>query len=207
AKQGRDRNFQAILPLKGKILNVEKSRIDKILSNDEIKTMISAIGIGFEDESPNTGGEVFERLRYGKIIIMADADIDGAHICTLLLTFFYRYAKRLVEEGYLYIAQPPLYRIKIKNTVTYAYSEEELAKIVEEHVDRIDIQRYKGLGEMNSEQLWETTMNPENRILKSVTVEDLVEADRTFNILMGGNVEPRRKFIEENARFVENLDV
>jgi len=207
AKQGRDRNFQAILPLKGKILNVEKSRIDKILSNDEIKTMISAIGIGFEDESPNTGGEVLERLRYGKIIIMADADIDGAHICTLLLTFFYRYAKRLVEEGYLYIAQPPLYRIKIKNTATYAYSEEELAKIVEEHVDRIDIQRYKGLGEMNPEQLWETTMNPENRILKSVTVEDLIEADRTFNILMGDNVEPRRKFIEENARFVENLDV
>jgi len=207
AKQGRDRNFQAILPLKGKILNVEKSRIDKILSNDEIKTMISAIGIGFEDESPNTGGEVLERLRYGKIIIMADADIDGAHICTLLLTFFYRYAKRLVEEGYLYIAQPPLYHIRIKNTVTYAYSEEELAKIVEEHVDRIDIQRYKGLGEMNPEQLWETTMNPENRILKSVTVEDLIEADRTFNILMGDNVEPRRKFIEENARFVENLDV
>jgi DNA gyrase subunit B len=202
AKQGRDRNFQAILPLKGKILNVEKSRIDKILSNDEIKTIISAIGIGVGDES-----EVLDRLRYGKIIIMADADVDGAHICTLLLTFFYRYARKLVEEGHLYIAQPPLYHVKIKTKVIYAYSDEELAKIVEEHGDKTDIQRYKGLGEMNPEQLWKTTMNPERRTLKNVTVEDLVEADRTFNILMGDSVEPRRKFIEENARFVENLDV
>lgn len=202
AKQGRDRNFQAILPLKGKILNVEKSRIDKILSNEEIKTIISAIGIGVGDES-----QVLDRLRYGKIIIMADADVDGAHICTLLLTLFYRYARRLVEEGHLYIAQPPLYRVKMKNKVIYAYSDEELAGITGENEDKIDIQRYKGLGEMNPGQLWETTMNPEKRTLKSVTAEDLVEADRTFNILMGDNVEPRRKFIEENARFVENLDV
>lgn len=207
AKQGRDRNFQAILPLKGKILNVEKSRIDKILSNEEIKTIISAIGIGIGDEFPSSGGEMLNKLRYGKIILMTDADIDGAHICTLLLTFFYRYAKRLVEEGYLYIAQPPLYRVKMKNKVVYAYSEEELAKIIEEQKVKIDIQRYKGLGEMNPDQLWETTMNPEKRTLKNVTVEDLVEANKTFNILMGDNVEPRRKFIEENARFVENLDV
>lgn len=202
AKQGRNRQFQAILPLKGKILNVEKSRIDKILLNEEIKTLISAIGVGIGEET-----ESLERLRYGRVIIMADADVDGAHICTLLLTLFYRYVRSLVENGHLYIAQPPLYRAKIKNKIVYAYSEEELIKVREEYGDGIDLQRYKGLGEMNPDQLWETTMDPEKRILKKVTVDDLIEADRTFNILMGDSVEPRRKFIEENARFVENLDV
>ncbi|MCD5384217.1 DNA topoisomerase (ATP-hydrolyzing) subunit B [candidate division WOR-3 bacterium] len=202
AKQGRNRQFQAILPLKGKILNVEKSRIDKILLNEEIKTLISAIGVGIGEET-----ESLERLRYGRIIIMADADVDGAHICTLLLTLFYRYVRSLVENGHLYIAQPPLYRAKIKNKIVYAYSEEELIRVREEYGEGIDLQRYKGLGEMNPDQLWETTMDHEKRILKKVTVDDLIEADRTFNILMGDSVEPRRKFIEENARFVENLDV
>ena len=202
AKQGRDRNFQAILPLKGKILNVEKSRIDKVLSNDEIRTVISAIGIGIGDEL-----ETLERLRYGKIIIMADADIDGAHICTLLLTLFYRYAKSLVEEGHLYIAQPPLYRVKAGKELFYFYSDNELNQALEEKGNKVDIQRYKGLGEMNPNQLWETTMDPEKRNLKRVSIDDLFEAEKTFTTLMGDNVEPRRKFIEENARFVENLDV
>ncbi|MCK4330112.1 DNA topoisomerase (ATP-hydrolyzing) subunit B [candidate division WOR-3 bacterium] len=202
AKQGRDRNFQAILPLKGKILNVEKSRIDKVLSNDEIRTVISAIGIGIGDEL-----ETLERLRYGKIIIMADADIDGAHICTLLLTLFYRYAKSLVEEGHLYIAQPPLYRVKAGKELFYFYSDDELNQALEEKGNKVDIQRYKGLGEMNPNQLWETTMDPEKRNLKRVSIDDLFEAEKTFTTLMGDNVEPRRKFIEENARFVENLDV
>ncbi|MCK4595956.1 DNA gyrase subunit B, partial [candidate division WOR-3 bacterium] len=202
AKQGRDRNFQAILPLKGKILNVEKSRIDKVLSNDEIRTVISAIGIGIGDEL-----ETLERLRYGKIIIMADADIDGAHICTLLLTLFYRYAKSLVEEGHLYIAQPPLYRVKAGKELFYLYSDDELNQALEEKGNKVDIQRYKGLGEMNPNQLWETTMDPEKRNLKRVSIDDLFEAEKTFTTLMGDNVEPRRKFIEENARFVENLDV
>ncbi len=202
AKQGRDRNFQAILPLKGKILNVEKSRIDKVLSNDEIRTVISAIGIGIGDEL-----ETLERLRYGKIIIMADADIDGAHICTLLLTLFYRYAKSLVEKGHLYIAQPPLYRVKAGKELFYFYSDDELNQALEEKGNKVDIQRYKGLGEMNPNQLWETTMDPEKRNLKRVSIDDLFEAEKTFTTLMGDNVEPRRKFIEENARFVENLDV
>ncbi len=202
ARQGRNREFQAILPLKGKILNVEKSRIDKILMNEEIKTIISAVGMGIGEEA-----ESLDKLRYGKIIIMADADVDGAHICTLLLTLFYRYAQSLVEKGHLYIAQPPLYRVKAKGKTIYLYSDEELTKTREEYGDQIDIQRYKGLGEMNPGQLWETTMNPEKRIIKKIAIDDLIEADRTFTILMGDDVASRKNFIEKNAKFVENLDV
>jgi len=204
AKQGRDRTFQAILPLRGKILNVEKARLDKILSNTGIRTIVSALGtgIGSDDFDAN-------RVRYHRIIIMTDADVDGSHIRTLLLTFFYRYAKELIERGYIYIAQPPLYRIKKDKEIRYAFDDSELKKIVETfgNSDNIHIQRYKGLGEMNPEQLWETTMDPERRVLKRVTLEDLVEAEEIFTILMGNVVEPRRKFIQENARSVQNLDV
>jgi DNA gyrase subunit B len=203
AKQGRDRRFQAILPLRGKILNVEKSGLNKILSNNEIRTLISAIGCGIgEDEFD------ISRVRYKKVVIMTDADVDGAHIRTLLLTFFFRFMKDLIESGIIYIAQPPLYRLRYDRTSEYLFSDEELQRFLKKHGEKkYDIQRYKGLGEMNPDQLWQTTMDPEKRILKKVTMEDAAEADRLFSILMGGEVEPRRKFIEENARYVENLDV
>lgn len=203
AKQGRDRTFQAILPLRGKILNVEKSSLHKILGNEEIRTLISALGCGIgEDEFD------LERLRYRKVVIMTDADVDGAHIRTLLLTFFFRFMKDLIESGVIFIAQPPLYRVRHDSKERYCYSDEDLQKYLKKHEGgKTEIQRYKGLGEMNPEQLWQTTMDPEQRILKRVTMEDAAEADRLFSILMGDEVEPRRKFIEENARYVENLDV
>ncbi|MEJ5307355.1 MAG: DNA topoisomerase (ATP-hydrolyzing) subunit B [candidate division WOR-3 bacterium] len=203
AKQGRDRTYQAILPLRGKILNVEKARLDNILSDETIKTIIQAIGTGIGDEEFD-----ISRLRYGKIIIMTDADVDGSHIKTLLLTFFYRYMPKLIENGNIFIAQPPLYKVTSgKSNPLYAYSDDELQNILKTlDKDKVNIQRYKGLGEMNPEQLWETTMDPERRMLKLVTLEDAVEADRIFTILMGSEVEPRKKFIEENARFAENID-
>ena len=202
AKQGRDRRYQAILPLRGKILNVEKARLDKILANNEIRSMITAFGTGIGEEFDIT------KSRYNKIIIMTDADVDGAHIRTLLLTFFYRYMKPLVEEGHIYIAQPPLYQIKKGKSHWYVYSDVELtAKLDEVGRDGITIQRYKGLGEMNPEQLWETTMNPENRTILQVSLEDSIEADKIFTVLMGDKVEPRRKFIEDNAKYVRNLDL
>ena len=211
AKQGRDRNFQAILPLKGKILNVEKARMDKILANEEIATMAQAIGCGLGESDPeNGGGFKLEKLRYHKIIIMTDADVDGSHIQTLLLTFFCRYMKPLIDNGVLYLAQPPLYKIKAGKIEKYAFSEEEKDAILEEvGAERkgLYMQRYKGLGEMNPEQLAVTTMNPATRILKKVTMEDVVEADLIFTMLMGDEVEPRRKFIEENAHLVGELDV
>ncbi len=207
AKQGRDRHFQAVLPLRGKILNVEKARLDKALSNKEIQALITALGTGI--------GEDFDlsKLRYNKIIIMSDADVDGSHIRTLLLTFFFRYMPKLIEEGHLYIAQPPLYRIEHKKKVWYAYSEEEKEQILKKlqkdgaRDGQIRIQRYKGLGEMNPQQLWETTMNPDTRTLIQVTLEDAAEADRVFDILMGPAVPPRRQFIQRHAKEVRNLDV
>ncbi len=205
AKQGRDRRFQAILPLKGKILNVEKSRLYKILANDEIKTIVTALGTGIGE-----GDFDLSRLRYHKIIIMTDADVDGAHIRTLLLTFFFRYMRELIERGHVYIAQPPLYRIKIGRDEYYAYDDEEkddILKRFSKNGNNAYIQRYKGLGEMNPEQLWETTMNPEKRTLLQVTLENAAEADHIFSTLMGDKVEPRREFIEKNARYVRNLDI
>ncbi len=205
AKQARDRRFQAILPLKGKILNVEKARLDKILSNDEIKTIITAIGTGIGSDNFS-----MERLRYDKIIIMTDADVDGAHIRTLLLTFFYRYMGELIQQGKIYIAQPPLYKIKNGKQEFYAFDDEEKEKIIKElgvEEGKVTIQRYKGLGEMNPEQLWETTMNPETRTVLKVSIENAMEADQIFSILMGEDVAPRKKFIEENAQFVRNLDI
>ncbi|MCL6598762.1 DNA topoisomerase (ATP-hydrolyzing) subunit B [Alicyclobacillus macrosporangiidus] len=202
AKQGRDRNFQAILPLRGKIINVEKARLDKILSNNEIRAIITALGTGIGDDFDIT------KARYHKIVIMTDADVDGSHIRILLLTLFYRFMKDLIDHGYVYIAQPPLYKVQKGKQVRYAYSDADLERVLQE-VGRngVNIQRYKGLGEMNPEQLWETTMDPENRTLLQVTMEDAVEADMIFNILMGDKVEPRREFIEEHARFVRNLDI
>lgn len=203
AKQGRDRRFQAILPLKGKILNVEKTRLDKILSNDEIRTLVTALGTGI-------GGEEFdpEKVRYHKIIIMTDADVDGAHIRTLLLTFFFRYMLELIQLGRIYIAQPPLYRIMNGKEELYAYDEEEREEILKKiKRSSVNIQRYKGLGEMNPIQLWSTTMDPEKRIILQVTIDEAFEADRIFNTLMGDKVEPRREFIEKNAKYVQNLDV
>jgi len=202
AKQGRDRRFQAILPLRGKILNVEKARLDKILNNDEIRTMITAFGNGIADEFD------LEKSRYGKIIIMTDADVDGAHIRTLLLTFFYRYMKPLIEAGRIYIAQPPLYLVKKGREQWYLYSDDEMSNLLDRiGRDGIGVQRYKGLGEMNPEQLWETTMNPEGRTILQVHLEDALEADSIFSILMGDKVEPRRNFIEEHAKHVRNLDI
>jgi DNA gyrase subunit B len=204
AKQGRDRHFQAILPLRGKILNTERARLDKILGNNEVKALISALGTGVGDNFDIAG------LRYGRVIIMTDADVDGSHIRTLLLTFFFRYMVKLIEDGHLFIAQPPLYRIAYKNSVKYAYAEGEKDKLVKDlgvSTEKISLSRYKGLGEMNPEQLWETTMNPENRTLLLVTVEDAAEADRTFDMLMGDAVPPRTKFIQTHARDVRNLDV
>ncbi len=202
AKAGRDRKFQAILPLKGKILNVEKARIDKVFNNAEVTTLISALGCGVNEELDIT------KLRYGKVIIMCDSDVDGSHICTLLLTFFYRYMKSLVDQGHLHIAMAPLYKVAKGKKSYYVYNDAKLAELLEKiGRDGIIIQRFKGLGEMNAEQLWQTTMNPENRMLKQVAVEDAALADHLFTLLMGEEVEPRRKFIEENAKFVKNLDV
>ncbi|MGB9805067.1 toprim domain-containing protein, partial [Desulfofundulus sp.] len=202
AKQGRDRRFQAILPLRGKILNVEKARMDKILANEEIRALITALGTGI--------GEDFDlsKARYHRILLMSDADVDGAHIRTLLLTFFYRYMRPLLEAGYVYIAQPPLYRVRKGKVDRYAYSDAELEEILKEiGRDGVSIQRYKGLGEMNPQQLWETTMNPEKRTILKVSIEDAIEADAIFSMLMGDRVEPRRDFIQQNARAVRNLDI
>ncbi|EKN69911.1 DNA gyrase subunit B [Neobacillus bataviensis LMG 21833] len=203
AKQGRDRHFQAILPLRGKILNVEKARLDRILSNLEVRAMITAIGTGI--------GEDFDiaKARYHKVVIMTDADVDGAHIRTLLLTFFYRFMRKLIEAGYVYIAQPPLYKVQQGKRIEYAYNDKELERIFAElpATPKPNIQRYKGLGEMNPEQLWDTTMNPEGRSMLQVSLEDAIEADETFDMLMGEKVEPRRNFIEENAQYVKNLDI
>ncbi|MBN1449470.1 MAG: DNA topoisomerase (ATP-hydrolyzing) subunit B [Anaerolineales bacterium] len=202
AKQGRDRHFQAILPLRGKILNTERARLDKILGNNEVKSLISALGTGIGE------GFDLEGLRYGRVIIMTDADVDGSHIRTLLLTFFFRYLPELIEEGHLFIAQPPLYRIAHKNQVKYAYTENEREELVKSlGGEKANLQRYKGLGEMNPDQLWETTMNPENRTLLMVAVEDAAEADRTFDMLMGDAVDPRKRFIQTHARSVRNLDI
>lgn len=201
AKQGRDSLFQAILPLRGKVLNVEKAREERILSNKEIISIIQAIGTGIKNEFN------IEQARYNKIVIMTDADVDGAHITTLLLTFFYRYMKPLIEHGYVYIAMPPLYKISQNRKIEYAYSDEELEEKLKMFSGKPNIQRYKGLGEMNAEQLWETTMDPAVRTLIRVSIEDTIEADRIFSTLMGDDVEPRREFIEENAIFVKNLDI
>ncbi len=201
AKQGRNRHFQAILPLRGKILNVERARLDKILKNAEIRNIITALGTGIGDDFQ------LDRARYHKVVIMTDADVDGSHIRTLLLTFFYRYMRELVEAGYVYIAQPPLYQVKRGKSATYAYSDAELASALEGSGGKATVQRYKGLGEMNPEQLWETTMDPERRTMLKVTLEDAMEADEIFSILMGEKVEPRREFIEAHARDVRYLDV
>ncbi|MGN1098626.1 MAG: toprim domain-containing protein, partial [Clostridia bacterium] len=203
----RDRNFQAILPLWGKMLNVEKSRIDKVYGNDKLTPVITALGAGI--------GEEFDvsKLRYGKVIIMADADVDGSHIRTLLLTFFFRFMRPLIEEGHVYLAQPPLFKNKKGKEESYTYTEEEQERAIREYKEKygddvkIDIQRYKGLGEMDPEQLWETTMNPETRNMLRVTLDDAIAADNIFTILMGDKVEPRREFIELNAKDVVNLDI
>lgn len=202
AKQGRDRRFQAILPLRGKILNVEKTRLPKVLENNEIKSMITAFGTGISNEFN------MEKLRYNKIISMTDADVDGSHIRLLLLTFLFRYMRPLIEEGHVYAAMPPLYKVSRGKEDKYFYSDKELSDDLEEFGRKgVTIQRYKGLGEMNPEQLWETTMNPENRILQQITMEDAVEADRLFTLLMGEDPELRREFIEQNAKLVEDLDI
>jgi DNA gyrase subunit B len=203
AKQGRDRRFQAILPLRGKILNTERARLDKLLSNNEVRALITALGTGIGDDF------TLERLRYGRVIIMTDADVDGAHIRTLLLTFFFRYMTELIEHGHLFIAQPPLYQIKHKREVAYVYTETEKEKYLKKLNGnlKINLQRYKGLGEMNPEQLWDTTMNPEVRTILQVAVEDAAAADRTFDMLMGSAVAPRRKFIQTHAKQVQNLDI
>jgi len=201
AKSGRDRRIQAILPLKGKILNVEKARIDKMLLNKEIRSLVVALGTAISDKFD------ISKIRYHKIILMTDADVDGAHIRTLLLTLFYRYFRQVIEQGYLYIAQPPLYRIQKGKESYYAYSEEEQLKILKSLGEGAVVQRYKGLGEMNPIQLWETTMDPNRRILKRVTIEDAEEADRLFDILMGEAVEPRKNFIQAHATAVKNLDI
>jgi DNA gyrase subunit B len=208
AKQGRDRSFQAILPIKGKILNVERARIDRVLGNEEIRAMITAIGTGIRDDFD------LEGARYHKIIIMTDADVDGAHIRTLLLTFFFRQMRELIEAGYVYIAQPPLYRVAKGKEALYAYSEEQREEVVKrltngkgDDAKGLNVQRYKGLGEMNPDQLWNTTMDPSSRTIFQVTMESAAAADLIFSRLMGDEVEPRREFIEKNARYVKNLDV
>jgi len=203
AKQGRDRHFQAILPLRGKILNVEKARLDKILSNNEVRSMITALGTGIGEDF------TLEKARYHKIVIMTDADVDGAHIRTLLLTFFYRYMREIIENGYVYIAQPPLYKVQQGKRVEYVYNDKQLDELLKTlpQTPKPGLQRYKGLGEMNATQLWETTMDPDARTLLQVTLEDAIDADETFEMLMGDKVEPRRNFIEENAQYVKNLDI
>lgn len=201
AKEGRDNRIQAILPLWGKMLNVEKARIDKVIGNDKLTPVVTALGTGI--------GEEFDisKIRYHKIVIMADADVDGQHIRTLLLTFFFRYMRPLIEEGYIYIAQPPLFKLSKGKRHEYAFSDEERDRLIEEMGGSCDVQRYKGLGEMDPEQLWETTMDPATRLMLRVTLEDAMEADETFSILMGDKVEPRREFIEKNAKYVQNLDI
>ncbi|EFQ22633.1 DNA gyrase subunit B [Aminomonas paucivorans DSM 12260] len=201
AKMGRNRSFQAILPLRGKILNVERARLDKILSNEMVRTIIQALGCGVGDDFD------YAKLRYHKIFLMADADVDGAHIRTLLLTLFFRYMPQIIENGHLYVAQPPLYRVQEGKTVHYCFSDKELKTLTDKASKRVSVQRYKGLGEMNPEQLWETTMDPANRIIKRVEVDDAVTADELFGILMGDAVEPRREFIETHAKEVRNLDI
>ncbi|MBU8604985.1 DNA topoisomerase (ATP-hydrolyzing) subunit B [Bacillus safensis] len=203
AKQGRDRHFQAILPLRGKILNVEKARLDKILSNNEVRAMITALGTGIGEDF------TLEKARYHKVVIMTDADVDGAHIRTLLLTFFYRYMRQIIENGYVYIAQPPLYKVQQGKRVEYVYNDKQLDELLKSlpQSPKPGLQRYKGLGEMNATQLWETTMDPDARTLLQVTLEDAIDADETFEMLMGDKVEPRRNFIEENAQYVKNLDI
>lgn len=202
AKEGRDNRIQAILPLWGKMLNVEKARIDKVIGNDKLTPIVLALGTGIGDEFD------IEKIRYHKIVIMADADVDGQHIRTLLLTFFFRYMRPLIDEGYIYIAQPPLFKVSKGKSFKYAYTEEERDRYTAEFGgEKVDIQRYKGLGEMDPEQLWETTMDPATRIMLRVTLEDAMEADETFSILMGDKVEPRREFIEKNAKYVQNLDI
>ncbi|MGG2944857.1 DNA topoisomerase (ATP-hydrolyzing) subunit B [Bacillus safensis] len=203
AKQGRDRHFQAILPLRGKILNVEKARLDKILSNNEVRAMITALGTGIGEDF------TLEKARYHKVVIMTDADVDGAHIRTLLLTFFYRYMREIIENGYVYIAQPPLYKVQQGKRVEYVYNDKQLDELLKSlpQTPKPGLQRYKGLGEMNAAQLWETTMDPDARTLLQVTLEDAIDADETFEMLMGDKVEPRRNFIEENAQYVKNLDI
>ncbi|MEG0573698.1 MAG: toprim domain-containing protein, partial [Erysipelotrichaceae bacterium] len=198
---GRNSKYQAILPLRGKILNVEKARLHRIFENNEIRSMITAFGCGIGEEMD------VSKLRYHKIVIMTDADVDGAHICTLLLTFFYRYLKPVIEGGYIYIAQPPLFKISKGNKLSYVYDEKELEVSKLEYGDNYNIQRYKGLGEMNPEQLWETTMDPDFRTLKRVNIEDAMDADNVFEMLMGDEVEPRRNFIQDNAIYVTNLDI
>jgi DNA gyrase subunit B len=201
----RDRRFQAILPLKGKILNVERARLDRILLSEEIKSLVIALGTAISQDFD------LEKLRYHRIILMSDADVDGAHIRTLLLTLFYRYFRPIIEKGYLYIAQPPLYQIKAGKKIEYAYTEGDKEEILDElrkqKLSNFSIQRYKGLGEMNPDQLWETTMSPENRILLQVMVDDAAQADHTFDILMGKEVFPRKKFIQVHAKKVKNLDI
>ncbi len=201
AKQGRDRSFQAILPLWGKMLNVEKARLDKVYGNEKLLPIIMALGAGIGDEFN------IEKLKYHKIIIMADADVDGSHIRTLLLTFFFRHMRPLVEGGYIYLAQPPLFKVEKGKTVKYVYNDNDLTKVTEEMGGKCDVQRYKGLGEMTSKQLWETTMDPSARTMRRVTLDDAVKADEVFTVLMGDNVDPRREFIETNAKFVQNLDI
>ena len=200
AKNGRDRRYQAILPLWGKMLNVEKARLDKVYGNEKLMPMVTAFGAGIGDEFD------LSKLRYGKIILMADADVDGSHIRTLLLTFFFRFMRPLIEEGHVYIAQPPLFKVvKGRGEPRYAYTDEQLEELLAE-TPGAEVQRYKGLGEMNPEQLWETTMNPQNRILLKVNLEDAALADEVFTILMGEKVEPRKEFIEKNAKYASNLD-
>nr|WP_215533762.1 DNA topoisomerase (ATP-hydrolyzing) subunit B [Solibaculum mannosilyticum] len=201
AKSGRDRRFQAILPLWGKMLNVEKARLDKVYNNEKLMPVVMALGCGIGEEFD------IEKLRYGKVIIMADADVDGSHIRTLLLTFFFRFMRPLIEEGHIFIAQPPLFQVKKGKQVRYAFSDEERDQYIAEFGGNADVQRYKGLGEMDSEQLWETTMNPENRTILQVEMEDAVAANEIFTILMGDKVDPRREFIEQNAKYVQNLDI
>ena len=202
AKQGRDRRFQAILPLRGKILNVEKARADKMLASEEIRNLITALGTGVGDHFDAN------KLRYSRVILLADADVDGAHIRTLLLTFFFRNMEPIITRGHLYIGQPPLYRVQVGKEAHYVYTDDEKNALMKKHGDKVGgIQRYKGLGEMNPEQLWDTTMNPENRTLLQVTVEDAVKADETFDILMGEAVQPRKHFIQTHAKSVRNLDV
>ncbi|MBP8213190.1 MAG: DNA topoisomerase IV subunit B, partial [Saprospiraceae bacterium] len=209
AKQGRDRNFQAILPLRGKILNVEKAMEYKIYENEEIKNMFTALGVSIEEKD---GEKILniEKLRYHKVVIMCDADVDGSHISTLIMTFFFRYMKPLIEQGHIYIAAPPLYQVKKGKNFIYCWNDEERKAAIENYSNgkedsSIKTQRYKGLGEMNAEQLWETTMDPNNRILRQITIYDAMEADRIFSMLMGDEVPPRRQFIEENAKYA-NID-
>ena len=204
-KQGRDRHFQAVLPLKGKILNVEKATLDKILKSEEVKNLIIAMGT-------NVGRDFdLEKLKYSKIVIAADADSDGNHIRTLLLTLFYRYLRPVIDDGFLYIAQPPLFRIKHAKEMAYAYSDEEkdklVAQLLTKQTSQPNVQRYKGLGEMNPEEFWETTLDPKKRIMKRVAVQDAEEADRMFSVLMGNEVQPRKQFIETYAKEVQNLDI